>query len=463
MTGAAGVIYSLTSKKRDLSMKRLLVLSSLLATQVSVAGVMTFSSSRLDTARAQRYISVETLIVKLKKGSDFMEKNSYLGKFAPFFETKEGTWGHLKLDLIPDAGSASLILRDLSMESDIIHAYFSPIGKNAVVDEVEARRLTDQETPDFEKRQLHLEDAPQGVGARKAWEIPGGTGKNVKVIDIETCFQANHEDFKAPYYVGNNPDCDSTDHGTAVWGEVAAKNDGKGVTGIAYDSDFGIYGFIEGNLDEVDEQYTKSINAAIQGATANLDAGDVMIIEQQMVGPDLRKYTAVEYWPHIFEQLKAATDKGILCIQAAGNGSSDMDDANYGGAFDLNNRDSGCIMVGAVAQGTFERLDFSNYGSRIDASGFGRGVVTTGYGDLMNAGPDRKYTARFSGTSSATPIVSGAVAVVSSIAKEQGRLITPLELREALRSTGVSQGAVTSAKRAGSFPHIQQLIKKLGL
>lgn len=445
-------------------MKKLILLSSLLASSTSMA--MTFQSNTLDRARVQRDISVETLIVKLKKNNDFLSRNSFLGEFRPFFVTKNGTWGYLKLALIPDSESASLILEDLSKDKDVLHAYFAPLAKNAVMNEskLKAAEEVDVEvTPNFEDRQLHLEDAPKGVGARSAWKIPGGTGANVKVIDIETCFEDNHEDFRTPFYVGNNPDCDSTNHGTAVWGEVAAKNDGKGVTGIAYDSDFGIYGFIEGNLEEVNDQYITSINTAIQGAMDNLEAGDVLIMEQQMVGPDLRKYTAVEYWPHIYEQLKAATDKGIICVQAAGNGSSDMDDPSYGGAFDLSKRDSGCIMVGAVGQGDFERLGFSNYGSRIDAAGFGRGVVTAGYGDLFNAGKERVYTARFSGTSSATPIVSGAVAVVSSIAQQQGRVISPREMREALRSTGVPQGQNSTDKRVGPFPVIQQLLQKLGL
>lgn len=441
-------------------MKALLLVSGLLLSGVSGAAVMTASPSLLENARAAEQISVSTLIVQMKKGTSF---SSYIGEFKPFFETEKGTWGTVKVEFLPDAKTASLILKDLSSDSSILHAYFAPIPSNATATVIEPMAATEGPTPNFESRQLHLNEPPEGVGARNAWRLAGGTGKNVKVIDIETCFEADHEDFKVPFYVGNNPDCDSTNHGTAVWGEVAAKNDGKGVTGIAYDSEFGIYGFIEGNWDDVNEQYIASINAAIQGAMDNLEAGDVMIIEQQMVGPDLKKYSAVEYWPHIFDQLKAATDKGIICVQAAANGNSNMDDPSYGGAFDLKQRDSGCIMVGAVGQGDFERLSFSNYGSRVDAAGFGRGVVTAGYGDLFNAGQERMYTARFSGTSSATPIVSGAVAVVSSIAKEQGRLITPQEMRAALRATGVPQGPGSQHARVGSFPVIKQLLNHLGL
>lgn len=439
------------------------LLLALLATP-SFAGILKFNAFKINEARAKYLISSETIIVKTKSADKFNRRHGDLGEFQPFFVTENGTWGYFKLHMLPDALTAAGIMHDLEEDRDIEHAYYAPIPKPAtMMDEapetVEADFVT--ETPDFESQQNYLKASPEGVGAVIAWNVPGGTGKNVKVIDIETCFEDRHEDFATPFYVGNNPrNCDSTDHGTAVWGEIAAKRDGKGVTGIAHESQFGIYGFIEGDLADVDDQYIKSINEAIQGATSNLEAGDVMVIEQQMVGPDLKKYTAVEFWPHIFDQLKAATKKGIHCVQAAGNGNSNFDDASYEGAFDLKKRDSGCIMVGAVGPADKERLSFSNYGARVDVSGYGRGVVTTGYGDLFNQGAERKYTARFSGTSSATPIVSGVVAVMSSIAQEHNKKISTKDMRELLRKTGVPQGPTTRSQRVGNFPSLEQLLVK---
>jgi subtilisin family serine protease len=442
-----------------------LLLSALFLTTAAQAGVFKLDMSRFEEARKQNLISSETLIVKVKKGSNFSERSKYLGEFRPFFEAADGTWGYLKLNMTPDALNASFVLKDLSVDEDIVHAYYAPLAKPATVNEPapaeeEAELLV--ETPDFESRQNYLQEAPTGVGAIRAWMEPGGTGKNVKVIDIETCFEDRHEDFNSPFWIGSNPEsCISTDHGTAVWGEIAAKRDGKGVTGIAHEADYGIYGFAEGDWEDVNDQYIEKINIGIQGAIKHLDAGDVMVIEQQMVGPDLKKYTAVEYWPHIYDQLKAATDRGIICVEAAGNGNSNFDDPSYDGAFDLSKRDSGCIMVGAVDPHSKERLSFSNYGSRLDVAAYGRGVVTTGYGDLFNASRQRSYTARFSGTSSATPIVAGTVAVVSSIAKENRLMIAPKAMRAALRATGVKQGSDTSKERVGNFPVISQLLLKL--
>lgn len=436
----------------------------------SLAGVMRYEASRLEKARKLGHISSDLLLVKLRS-ANVPQGVQDLGDFEPFFEAHGALWGSVKLRLIPDSYSASYILEDLSRESQVLEAYFSPLPKNAtiekdgVVPEIFLPRGPENlvETPDYEALQTYLQDSPVGVGAISAWEIPGGSGKNVRVIDIETCFEENHEDFKTPFWVGGNPACGSTNHGTAVWGEIAAKRDGKGVTGIAHDAEFGIYGFIEGDLADVNDAYVLNINKGIQGATEVLETGDVLVIEQQMVGPELSKYTAVEYWPHIFDQLKAATAKGIICVEAAGNGSSNFDDPSYDGAFDLSVRDSGCIMVGAVDSQTKERLSFSNFGTRLDAAGYGRGVVTTGYGHLFNQGPTRLYTDRFSGTSSATPIVAGAIAVVSSIAKEKGKTVSPRRLRNALRATGVKQGRSGIEKRVGNFPDIKAIRRYLRL
>lgn len=314
-----------------------------------------------------------------------------------------------------------------------------------------------EETPSFFDLQNYLDDAPTGVGAKTVWALPGGRGEFVSIVDVETGFMAKHEDLGSVFH--NNSGILSGDHGTAVLGILRGVDNEFGVTGIAPQAQLGFYGFPEGDLDDVNEAYIKGINASISGAVAQMQAGDVLVIEQHMVGPDNQKYTAVEYWPEIFSELKRATDKGIICVEAAGNGNSDFDSSVYEGAFNLKIRDSGCILVGAGSHGAHERLSFSNYGSRIDAHGFGHKVTSTGYGDLFNLSPASQYTQSFSGTSSATPIVAGAVALVSSVAKAKGRVITPLEMREALRATGTPQGSQTQSKRIGNMPDVPALLK----
>src|SRR5205085_8506118 len=116
------------------------------------------------------------------------------------------------------------------------------------------------------------------------------------------------------------------------------------------------------------------------------------------------------------------TRRGVLVIEAAGNGAENLDHRAYHGKLSRSGRDSGAIMVGAGAPARSgfvdrARLDFSNYGSRVDVQGWGRKVATLDYGDLQRcSGDDRHYTGEFSGTSSASPIVAGAAVLLESYA-----------------------------------------------
>ncbi|HEY8076322.1 MAG TPA: S8 family serine peptidase, partial [Labilithrix sp.] len=141
-----------------------------------------------------------------------------------------------------------------------------------------------------------------------------------------------------------------------------------------------------------------------------------------------------------------ATARGVVVIEAAGNGAEDLDHPAYERKLDRKKRDSGAIMVGAGAPALAgwtdrSRLDFSNYGSRVDVQGWGRMVATLDYGDLQGCdAARRKYTSTFGGTSSASPIVAGAALLVESIVKtENGCPMKPKELRTLLAETGSPQ------------------------
>jgi subtilisin family serine protease len=174
----------------------------------------------------------------------------------------------------------------------------------------------------------------------------------------------------------------------------------------------------------------------------------------------------VELYGDIFDAIHAATARGVIVIEAAGNGGEDLDHRAYQRAFDRKHRDSGAIMVGAGGpprEGYVDRarLDFSNYGGRVDLQGWGRLVATLDYGDLQTcAGADRHYTGRFSGTSSASPIVAGAAVILEGIARQRGRVLGPAELRALLRRTGTPQtGKVSQA--IGPRPDLARAIPEL--
>lgn len=69
-------------------------------------------------------------------------------------------------------------------------------------------------------------------------------------------------------------------------------------------------------------------------------------------------------------------------------------------------------------------------------------VVTTGYGDLFDAeGENLYYTGTFAGTSSASPIVTGAAVSLASILwLYHGSVFDPLEMRTLLAREGTPQG-----------------------
>jgi subtilisin family serine protease len=222
---------------------------------------------------------------------------------------------------------------------------------------------------------------------------------------------------------------------------------------------------------------------AIAKATEVLKAGDVILIELQATGPN-GKYVAMQFWPDIFTAIAAATAKGITVVEAAGNGNENFDLAIF------NNtglqKDSGAIVVGAGVPPSnnvdFDgfgagfpsyaplgvprsRIFFSNYGKIVNVQGWGWHVATTGYGDAQGGASENNwYTLRFSGTSSASPIVTGAVACIQGRAKAKlGAPLSPAKVRQILMATGTPQQAgpgVPLTQNIGPLPNLPQAMKQ---
>jgi serine protease len=330
---------------------------------------------------------------------------------------------------------AEALLDQLNADPLVELAYAEPIPETASISTEELERGRQERgmatrllpTPDFVPMQYYLEPAPLGVDAFASWTHPGGRGEGVKIIDIELGWLWTHEDLKPPFYQEGFVTYD--DHGVAVTGEIVGQDNGFGITGIANQAEIGghsVYGIPPSD--------------AMDQAVAALDPGDIFIIELHCPGPN-GDYIALEYWQSVFDVISMATAKGVICCEAAGNGSADLDDPVYQGLFDRNVRDSGSIIVGAAVGTTREPEYFTNYGSRVDLHGWGSLVVTTGYGDLQGGAVEQRYTSQFNGTSSATPIVTGAVACLQGVYKNLsgGVPLTPGSLAQVLKDTGTPQ------------------------
>jgi hypothetical protein len=335
-------------------------------------------------------------------------------------------------------------------------------------------------TPNFVSRQGYLDAAPGGVDARWAWTQPGGRGAGVRIIDCEWGWRFTHEDLaqnQGGVVAGTaDPTADSraTNHGTAVLGEISGDDNGIGVVGIAPDAVISASAFSVPSA------------TAIRSAADRLGQGDIILLEIHRAGPNHPGgdtqfgYIAVEWWPDDYVAIRYAVNRGTLVVEAAGNGSQNLDDAVYDNApvgfpswwrnpFRRNQLDSGALLVGAGAPPSGNegpdrsRLDFSNYGACVDAQGWGREVTTTGYGDLQGGeSVDLWYTSRFSGTSSASPIVVGALACVQGVLRAHGRpRLSPARARELLRQTGSPQQDAPgrpATQRIGRRPDLRQLI-----
>jgi hypothetical protein len=318
-------------------------------------------------------------------------------------------------------------------------------------------------TPRYLANQRYLESAPAGVDAFDAWAFhPAGHGvPDFWFIDVERGWNLNHEDLGDVAILNGAPSQD-VDHGTAVLGEV-----------VSCDGPFGMSGIANGiTARMVNWQNEGSIAAAFDLAASYLDPGEIYLIEIHMQGPPSGQvctcncgqfeFVPMEWEQANFDAIQTHTAAGVVVVEAGGNGSMDLDGPQYNGLFNRSIRDSGAILVGAGTWGAHSPECWTNHGSRIDCQGFGSGVATTGYGDLFNPGDvNQLYTVSFSGTSSASPIVTGCAAVVQNLCQQLfGLTIDPLTLRGILSFYGTPQVPPLS-RRIGVLPDLKQIIDVL--
>jgi hypothetical protein len=350
-------------------------------------------------------------------------------------------------------------------------------------------------TPFFGLQQGYAGPAPAGIDAAYAVTQAGGDGAGARVCDVEYSWKipgiygqtTGHEDLMTvssqtpPAPIGttgtwSNP-FPGDAHGTAVLGVLAADVDSFGMDGLAPGSRI--------HVSAANTTAGFNIAAAILSASSALRAGDIILVEMQNFGPNFTTnnpphpqfgMVPVEYYNAEFQAIRQVTALGIHVVEAAGNGSQDLDDLNGGvpgipgvsagdpsfAVFRLAVRDSGAILVGAGSSSVpHSRMWFSNHGLRVGVFAWGENVATLGYGDLFNCSgnPDEDYTALFGGTSSASAIVAAAAASLQGVHRSSGFFRYGPRALRALLTTSGTKSTNPGADRIGRMPDLADQIE----
>jgi hypothetical protein len=353
------------------------------------------------------------------------------------------SWYRFRLPLGADAGEALALLRSSPVVSSASRA---PEAVKA------------PSTPDFSASQLYLGPAP--VGTNTEWvrdNEPRARGAGIRVVDLEYYWTASHEDLQLPATADlgggtfvQYPNFDD-EHGTAVFGIMAARDNGFGVTG-------GVPEVTMSGISPVESDTSYNPSGALTFVASKVRRGDVVLIEQQIPGPN-GELVPLEWQQSSFDAIRNLSNLGVVVVETGGNGGQDLDNPIFSGRFDRSVRDSDAIIVGAGDSVTRSPLFFTSRGSRMDLQGYGDSVVTTGGSNslLQGSGPGERnirYTSGFSGTSSAGPVVANAVVAIQSYLKAAGAgVMTADQIADVLKQTGTPQGSPGSGQ-IGPLPDI---------
>lgn len=243
------------------------------------------------------------------------------------------------------------------------------------------------------------------VGAPLEWIET--KGKNIKVGIIDTGIEYTHEDLADAIvenvdFTGENKKnpIDENGHGTHVAGIIAARENGIGVIGVAPLCSLYIAKAFDKNGNAQPFSVIKSLEWMIQ---KNVD----------VINMSFSARTTTKQYDEI---IKKVYDKGITMVCAAGNEGEGVgkDTIGYPAKYEQ------CIAVTAVDIDK-KRADFSSAGKKAEVCAAGKNI----YSCYLN-----NTYATLSGTSMATPIITGAVALLQSKAyKRYNRRLLPHEIR----------------------------------
>lgn len=249
------------------------------------------------------------------------------------------------------------------------------------------------------------------VQAPQLWSMTRGEGIKIAVLDTGVDF--NHPDLKENIVKGKNftttnaaDFMDRQGHGSHCAGIIAGTDNNFGVVGVAPKSQLYI-GKVLG------DNGSGSLQAIVNGIDwAISEKVDVISMS---LGCSADPGTAFH------DAFKRARAAGIVIVAASGNENTTC---GWPAAYEE------CIAVAAVDQ-TFGRAGFSNFGQEVDVAAPGVDILST----YMNG----QY-AKLSGTSMATPMVSGVVALIQAFTRKMGLAATPDKVVQMITERSIDMG-----------------------
>ncbi|MCM3362547.1 S8 family peptidase [Niallia sp. HCP3S3_B10] len=238
----------------------------------------------------------------------------------------------------------------------------------------------------------------------------GIKGEGIKIGVIDSGINSNHSDLKV--YGGfnvldnNGSYEDDYGHGTRVAGIIAALDNNVGIKGVAP----------EAKLYSI-----KALDSKGEGMISDIISGIEWAIENDMDIINLSLQTTTEN-NLLKKTINKAINKGIIVVAAAGNKGS----VESGSTLTYPAKYKNVISVGALTKKK-ERADFSSVGRNLDLMAPGEFVYTTF---------DDGYFVAFSGTSIATPHVTGTAALMLSVNPNMSQL----QIEEILKKTSTPIG-----------------------
>ncbi len=267
----------------------------------------------------------------------------------------------------------------------------------------------------------------------------GYLGEGVGVAVVDSGIHLGHEDLSANTdasrsraYCGSDtaPFSLVSDHGTAVAGVIAARDNAIGMRGVAPRATLHNRRLIDLGCSTSDANLADAMTRAMSGICVSNNSWGYQDGHAATAAPLL-------YDLAVDQGLKSGCGgKGISYVWSAGNGAEDGDDANLD---ELHNRYGAMAVCAVNASGV--KSAYSETGANLWVCGPSNDRSWTGEPGIATLTRSSRYRLDFGGTSAAAPVVAGVAALVRAANPELTWRDVKLILAETARRNDPGDGS----------------------